>query len=82
MTMCDPNAERELRDAIAKAVDSPIIGRYVVVFESVEEDGHSCIGRLPSPGLPMWMQMGMLNFEASGLVAQPIWTAEDDDEDE
>ena len=77
--MCDPNAERELRDAIAKAVDSPIISRYVIVFESVEEDGRPCIGRLPSPGLPMWMQMGMLNFEASGLTAQPLWTNTDED---
>ena len=68
--------------AITDALDAEMATRWVVVAETVDADGEVSLASLCSPGLPVWVRSGMLRWEADTLAGQPIWTAEDDDEDE
>ena len=78
----DYNKAAAIEQAITTALEAKMATRWVVVAETVDADGEVSLASLCSPGLPVWVRSGMLRWEADTLAGQPIWTAEDDDEDE
>ena len=78
MSSADPIA-----DAIAERMEAPMVTHYVVVAALIDENGTETTACIPSPGLPLWMQHGLLAYEAAASVPQPIYQlAEDEDDDE
>ena len=69
-----------LADAIATALGVPMVTRWVLVAECIDEDGEPQVWEGHSPGLPMWQQWGLLSWIAQGLVPQPDWTEGGGDE--
>ena len=77
-----------LQTAVGNLVDSPMVTRWVVVAETMEDDGSVCLVNITSPGLAPYVASGMMRWEADALAAQPRWTvyasadADDETEDE
>ena len=46
----------------------------------VVADSEGNVRSLSSPSLPMWMRYGLLKWDASAYIAQPFWTAGEDEE--
>lgn len=63
-----------LTDAIAAQLGVPMVTRWVLVAEVIEEDGEPTLHSLSSPGLPLWSRYGLLSWGAQGCVPQPTWT--------
>ena len=70
----------DLTDAIAAQLDVPMVTRWVLVAETIEEDGEPAVHALTSPGLPLWAKYGLLSWEAQGAVPQPSWSSSGEDE--
>lgn len=75
MSSADPIA-----DAIADAAEVSFVTHYVVVAATVDPDGNSGTHLIPSPGLPLWMQHGLLAYEAAASIPQPFYQKFDDEE--
>lgn len=71
-----------LGDAIAARIDAPLVTHYVVVAAVIEDDGGEITAMIPSPGLPLWMQHGLLSYEAAATVPQPFYEKGEDGDDE
>lgn len=76
----DHNAQSDLQQAIAAAIDVPMVTRYVVVAEIITSDGEQCLADLTSPGLPYWDFTGMLTAAMQGREAQPMWSYNEPEE--
>lgn len=79
--MPDADLIRAVEKAITDALDAEMATRWVIVAETVDADGEVSLASLCSPGLPLWVRSGMLRWEADTLAGQPIWTAEDDEDE-
>lgn len=72
-----------IADAIAAHLEEPIVTHYVVVAAVINTEGVEQTALIPSPGLPLWMQHGLLAYEAAASIPQPIYQmSEDEDDDE
>lgn len=74
-----------IMDAIREHIGADevaLVTHYVVTAAIIQPDGSEATITLPSPGMPLWQQHGLLSYEASGLVPQPIYEQPDEDEEE
>ena len=74
------NSADPIADAIAAQCDGMYVTHYVVAAAVIDSEGEPLTVKMISPGLPLWMQHGLLSYEASATVAQPVWSHDDDDE--
>lgn len=69
-----------LTDAIAAQLGVPMVTRWVLVAETIEDDGEPTVHSLTSPGLPLWQRYGLLQWDAQSWVPQPLWSHTEGDE--
>lgn len=69
----DTPAGDPLADAISTACDWMYVTHYVVCAAVFDDAGEPMTLTLRSPGLPLWMQHGLLSYCLSSTVAQPFW---------
>lgn len=73
-----PTSDR-IADAIATKCDGMFVTHYIVAAAVIAPDGEPLTIKIASPGLPLWMQHGLLSYEASATAAQPVWSHDDDE---
>ena len=71
-----------IADAIAECMEAPIVTHYVVVAAVINTEGVEETALIPSPGLPRWMQHGLLAYEAAASVPQPFYQLHEDEDDD
>ena len=70
-----------IQQAVSDVTGDPIVTRYVIVAETIDEDGAPALVSLTSPGLPLWVASGMLRWQADTMGGQPGWTHDEDEGD-
>lgn len=78
--MIDPAAIGRLQQAVQDITGASMVTRFVVVAETVGDDGELLLSDITSPGLPYWDFTGMLTAAAQGREAQPMRAYSDEDE--
>lgn len=73
--MGDEEELQAIESAIASALDV-LPTHWVLCVSTADGEVHS----LCSPGMPLWMRKGLLEWDASSYGAQPMWTLGDEDE--
>lgn len=69
-----------LEEAVRQAAECPIVTKYLVIAEAIDEDGDRCIMWLSSEHMSMWDKLGMMSFETARIKAQIAGVHGDDDE--
>lgn len=64
----------ELLDALTKIAEGGLVTKYVVVFESVGDDGMEWLHARHSPGMAPWV--------LKGLLVHALDAADDEEDDE
>lgn len=79
--MIDPAKTAKAHDAISDLLGVPMVTRWVIVAECINEDGEQELADITSPGLPYWDFTGMLTSAVQGREAQPMWSYDGEDDE-